>query len=242
MSDREHLERWTADGATEDEAALLAAARGGGPSAEARARIGAALGIAPTLPPPPVPKPPSAPPTVATGLAKKWLILAALGGGAAVTVASGVALRDRSSPPAAAPAASARAPAVASAPAAPSESAEPEPAPPPTVAPAPTSPPRASAPRARSSTDEELALLESAKAALDAHHPDAALASAAEYRRRYPRGMLVIEAKVIQIEALAEARRDEEARAAAEAFLRAHPNAPQATRVRSLLREIDARP
>jgi hypothetical protein len=247
MSDLEH---WSSDGATEEEAALLAAARGGGPSSASRARMAAALGIGGAMASV-APAAIKAPVTLAKWLAAKWLVVGVVG---AVAVAGGVAFVKsvRAHDPVAvsmpiAPTASiAFGTPNAVAPVLPPESAPPEPAPPepaPTVAPqvaAPARPRPVAAPRPSSSVDAELSVLETAKEALDQHRPDAALATVAEYQRRHPRGQLALEASVIRIEALAQARRLPEARAAAQSFLSASPTAVQAARVRSLLREIDA--
>lgn len=257
------LKHWASDGATEAEAKLLDAARGEGPSPAARARIAGALGVgvatslaggvaagaggaakAATA---------VAPLSVVTVV--KWALVVA-----AVGTSSVVALHSQRAP---APVTSAPAAVSMSPPrplAAPTETALPTiAAVPPIETPAPTrTPPVASSARPASAVrsglateapsasaapvDLELALLEQAKAALDAHRPGDSLAVVADYERRHPRGVFMIEAKVIRIEALHAAGRMPEARQAAEIFLRSFPNAAQAARIRSLLREIDGGP
>jgi hypothetical protein len=90
--------------------------------------------------------------------------------------------------------------------------------------------------------EAELRLLEAASASLAHHRPGEALGQIARYARLHPHGTMSVEAEVIRIEALVQLGRRDEARRAASAFLRAFPNAAQAARVRSVLREIDASP
>ena len=269
MSDLEH---WSTDGATPEEARLLAAARGGGPSAAARARIAGVVGVGAAMASI-APAAMKVPIGAAKWLAGKWIVLAMVGtltAGGAWQIAR---VRPASDGPsvgttaAAAPRASVAAQGVVSSsrlaeatelppsPAAPlALSAIPTPAPstttPPTTTPerarakaATAAPMREDGPRpAASSVDAELALLERAKESLDRRRPAAALATVAEYEQRHPHGVLAIEAQVIRIEALAQAGRVQQASSAAHAFLAAHPNTVQAARVRSLAREIDPSP
>ena len=258
------LKHWTSDGATEAEAKLLDAARGGGPSAAARARMAGALGVgvATSLG--------SGAAAGAGGAAKaatavapltlvtvaKWaLVVAAVG----TTIGVVAWQSQRASAPLTNPPTG-----VSTNPPRPL-AASTETAPPTIIAPPPIeNPMHAGMQPAVSSArpaavvrsglaadgpspsaapvDMELALLEQAKAALDAHRPGDSLAIVADYERRHPRGVFTIEAKVIRIEALHAARRMPEARQAAEMFLRSSPNAAQAARIRSLLREIDGGP
>lgn len=271
MSDLD-LEHWSTYGATAEEARLLAAARGGGPSAASRARIAGAVGIGVAMASI-APAAIKVPFGVAKWLAGKWIVLAVVGtltAGAAVGI---VRARSASDGPsvattaAAAPrqqAAAGQGAVVLSAPAPPAETRE-VPASPAvpliTIAATPATPatpahadsPRAKtataapvrddAPRpAASSVDAELALLERAKESLDRRRPAAALATVADYEQRHPHGVLAIEAQVIRIEALAQAGQAKEASSAARAFLAAHPNAVQAARVRSLAHQIDPSP
>ena len=264
------LEHWSTDGATPEEARLLAAARGGGPSAAARARIAGVVGVGAAMASI-APAAMKVPIGAAKWLAGKWIMLAIVGtltAGAAWQLARVGPASDGPSvgtTAAAAPRASVAAQGVVPSsrlaetsemppsPAAPlALSAVPMPTPAPTT-PTPTERARAKAataapmredgPRpAASSIDAELALLERAKESLDRRRPAAALATVAEYEQRHPHGVLAIEAQVIRIEALAQAGRMQEASSAAHAFLAAHPNTVQAARVRSLAREIDPSP
>lgn len=246
------LKQWTSDGATEAEAKLLDAARGGGPSPAARGRMAAALGLGV------VTSLGSGAAAGAGGITEtagmttgtlvtvaKWaLVIAAVG-----TIGTVAWRSQRPSTLATTPLA-----AVSTSP--PLPLATPTDTAPPTIVAAspavdkPTharTPPGVSSARPRSAPsaapiDVELALLEQAKAALDAHRSDDSLAIVADYERRHPRGVFAIEAKVIRIEALHAAGRTPEARQAAELFLRSFPNAAQAARIRSLLREINVEP
>lgn len=79
---------------------------------------------------------------------------------------------------------------------------------------------------------DELAVVESASRALRSGNPQAALGRLAEYRQRFPRGKLALEAQVLRIEALARAGRSSEAARLARGFLKRHPNSPVAARIR----------
>jgi hypothetical protein len=100
--------------------------------------------------------------------------------------------------------------------------------------PRPTPPLAAASPSApnaeASSLSAEIASLDRARAAL-ATSPHEALALVARYRQAFPRGKLRPEADVLAIEAHAANGETARATAAAAAFLRAHPNAPQRDRV-----------
>lgn len=75
MSDLEH---WSTDGATPEEARLLAAARGGGPSAAARARIAGVVGVGAAMASI-APAAMKVPIGAAKWLAGKWIVLAMVG-------------------------------------------------------------------------------------------------------------------------------------------------------------------
>jgi hypothetical protein len=79
---------------------------------------------------------------------------------------------------------------------------------------------------------DEVALVESASRALRSGNAAAALGRLAEYRRRFPRGKMALEAQVLRIEALARAGRVGEAETRASAFLKRYPNSPVAARIR----------
>jgi hypothetical protein len=80
---------------------------------------------------------------------------------------------------------------------------------------------------------EENRLLARARAALIDDRPEQALARLDEHARRFPDGILSEERQALRAVALCEAGRDAEGDAAAEAFLREHPQAALAQRVRS---------
>ena len=65
--------------------------------------------------------------------------------------------------------------------------------------------------------------------------PEEALAELEAYRRKFSGGALAQEAEVLRIESLARSGRDDQARQAATAFLRAHPDSPLAARVQTVL-------
>jgi len=79
---------------------------------------------------------------------------------------------------------------------------------------------------------DELAVVESASRALRSGNPQAALGRLAEYRQRFPRGKLALEAQVLRIEALARAGRTSEAQRLARGFVKRYPNSPVAARIR----------
>lgn len=78
----------------------------------------------------------------------------------------------------------------------------------------------------------ELALVEAASRAVKAGNSGLALQRLSEYRRRFPRGKLALEAQVLHIEALALAGRRAEASRLAQGFLKHHPQSPVAARIR----------
>jgi hypothetical protein len=80
---------------------------------------------------------------------------------------------------------------------------------------------------------EENRLLARARAALIDAEPERALTRLDEHARRFPDGVLSEERQALRAVALCEADRDADGEAAANAFLRAHPQAALAQRVRS---------
>jgi hypothetical protein len=104
--------------------------------------------------------------------------------------------------------------------------AAPEPEPEPAPAPAP-------APTLGSTLAEENQLLAQARAALIDGRPEQALTRLADHARRFPDGVLTEERQALRAVALCEAGRDADGDAAARSFLREHPQAALAQRVRS---------
>jgi hypothetical protein len=87
------------------------------------------------------------------------------------------------------------------------------------------------------SVADELAVLDRATAALRDKNPKAALAALDDHDARFPKGAFGFQSDVLRIEALAQSGNMDAARARGHAFLTAHPNAPEAARVRSLIGE-----
>jgi hypothetical protein len=85
-----------------------------------------------------------------------------------------------------------------------------------------------------SSLSEQVMALDRVRVALSAHHPSTALSEIASYRSHYPKGVFLIEASVLEIEALAGAGEGRLAATRAQAFLAAHPDSPHAARLRAL--------
>jgi hypothetical protein len=87
----------------------------------------------------------------------------------------------------------------------------------------------------KSSLPEQVLSLDRARVALNSGDASAALAEIARYRSTWPRGVFLTEASVLEIEALA--RRGEIVLAGmrAQAFVTAHPDSPQAERLRALI-------
>jgi hypothetical protein len=83
---------------------------------------------------------------------------------------------------------------------------------------------------------EEIALLDRARAALQARSPQRALGLLAQHAERFPQPSLAPEADVLRIEALVQNRELGKARALAKRFLSEHAESPLADRVRSLAR------
>lgn len=86
-----------------------------------------------------------------------------------------------------------------------------------------------------SSLGDQVRSLDRARVALASGNANGALSEIAHYRKAYPNGVFLTEASVIEIEALA-ARGDRNlAASSASAFVAAHPDSPQAERLRSLV-------
>lgn len=100
-------------------------------------------------------------------------------------------------------------------------------------APRPGSTEEPPAPRPGDDLAEENRILGQARRALIDERPERALARLADHERRFPTGVLTEERKALRAVALCEAGRSAEGRAAARLFLREHPRAALAHRVRS---------
>ena len=81
---------------------------------------------------------------------------------------------------------------------------------------------------------DEVRLIDQARAALKEHAPKRALAILGRYRRLFPKGKLKNEAKVIEIEALAAAGKDQQAASAATSYLKTNPGDPFSDRVKKV--------
>jgi len=94
-----------------------------------------------------------------------------------------------------------------------------------------------SAPRApqKSSLPEQVLSLDRARVALSSGDPAAALSEIAHYRSTWPHGVFLTEASVLEIEALAKRGEIVLAGMRAQAFVTAHPDSPQAERLRALI-------
>lgn len=79
---------------------------------------------------------------------------------------------------------------------------------------------------------DELALVEAVSRATKAGNGALALSHSLEYKRRFPRGKLALEAQVLHIEALALAGNRSEASRLAQSFLKRYPDSPVAARIR----------
>jgi len=114
------------------------------------------------------------------------------------------------------------------------------------VAPAPsaTAPRRAPASATPSANEDlglaaEVAALERARSALGSGDASQALRALDDYQRAFPRGTLGQEATVLRIEALARSGNAAGARALADRFLAANPSSPYAHRIRHLVGQQD---
>jgi hypothetical protein len=92
--------------------------------------------------------------------------------------------------------------------------------------------------RARSTLDDELQLLESARDLL-ARSPETALAKLAEHRARFPSGVLTSERDLMELDGLRRTGRVAEARSRAQAWLAREPSGMHAERVRRILSSLD---
>jgi len=95
----------------------------------------------------------------------------------------------------------------------------------------------ASSPRASTSSSlaEQVQSLDRARVALGSRDPASALREIARYRAAWPDGVFLTEASVLEIEALAARGERSLARARAADFVDAHPDSPQADRLRALI-------
>ncbi|MEO8905705.1 MAG: hypothetical protein ABI488_24480 [Polyangiaceae bacterium] len=88
---------------------------------------------------------------------------------------------------------------------------------------------------AGSSLPEQVQSLDRARVALGSGDASAALVEIAHYRKAWPKGVFLTEASVLEIEALAKRGERSLAAARAQAFVAAHPDSPQAERLRALI-------
>jgi hypothetical protein len=82
---------------------------------------------------------------------------------------------------------------------------------------------------------EQVQSLDRARVALGTGDAGAALIEIAHYRNAWPQGVFLTEASVLEIEALALRGERSLAAARAAAFVAAHPDSPQAERLRRLI-------
>jgi hypothetical protein len=240
------LRRWSEEGATADEIALLEASRRERPSARAQVRALRALGVAAAATTIGTTAPVAAATKSGLTFLGKIAILSLVGGG---VVAGGVAVRavrnDARAPLAPAAVAVAR-PASAAPPGSARKSDE-NPVPTPSAMtpppPADVSPVHAGAPprppRPAASNDAlaaQLKALELAHRALAAHDPRSALALLDRYRAQFPGGSLSSEATVLRVQALLESGDRARAQALVDAYVSAHPDSPYARRLEEIVR------
>lgn len=90
-----------------------------------------------------------------------------------------------------------------------------------------------SAEAASSQLEQELKLLSAARDGLKRGDSSQAMQHLEEHERRFPSGILAMEARALGVDALCAGGRREAAREAAEAFLKRWPESPLAARVRS---------
>jgi hypothetical protein len=86
-----------------------------------------------------------------------------------------------------------------------------------------------------SSLAEQVQSLDRARVALGSGDSSSALREIARYRAAWPDGVFLTEASVLEIEALAARGERSLARARAADFVEAHPDSPQADRLRTLI-------
>lgn len=253
MSD---LLRWTEEGATGGESALLEASRGERAPADVRARTLQALGIstaaattAVTATTAASAAPAASASTVGWGLAVKVVALSVLAGG----VFAGALVVRAPHEPAASPAAArvvmppasepiASAPAV-SPPSAVSEEPSSSPSATVTENPTPTgfrTRPRSPAGHRASENDHlarEVVALEHAQQSLAAHDPAGALRWLDQYRVEFPSGALASDATVLRVQALLAKGDLSGAKALADRYAKDHPDSPYAKRIEDLARD-----
>jgi len=234
------------DDVTEFEAALLRAGRGEAPPPGARNRALAAVGIASGVVAATATATTAAAATKGGGFFAGALALKAFGAVVlvgAVSVGGVQYVKSRRAP---APQPTVQAPApipakpiVVAAPvvvakptiASPDPTVAPEP--PKEVAPSPTSA-KLEAPAPQPSLTKELAVLDEARKAL-ASDPTRALSLVDQHDKSFPGGALAQESTVLRIDALARLGRTSEAKSLAQTFLAAHPDSPNAPRVRKII-------
>jgi hypothetical protein len=234
------LRRWSAEGATAEEIALLEAGRGVQPSASAQARARAlrALGAGAAVATIGTTAPLAAATKSGLTLASKVLVLSLVGSG---VVAGAVAVRashPRSAPTAAAEHAGPR-------PQSP-ERARPEPSreePPaasvPVAVSAAQSGVRARPARPASSSDQltrETKALELAHRALAEHDPRTALGILDRYRAQFPDGSLASESVLLRVQALLAIGDRAGAQALADSYSAANPGTPYSRRIKEIVR------
>ena len=86
-----------------------------------------------------------------------------------------------------------------------------------------------------SSLAEQVQSLDRARVALNSGNPGSALAEISRYRKAWPHGVFLTEASVLEIEALAARGERSLAATRAASFVAAHPDSPQAERLRRLI-------
>ena len=111
-------------------------------------------------------------------------------------------------------------------------------------APAPVPPPsRAASPSSSSdgkdSFREQLAVVESARHSLSSGKADECLATLQGYDQKFPSGVFATEVRMVRIEALRAAGRDDEALVLARGLLASEPRGPYADRLRTLFPQLD---
>jgi len=117
------------------------------------------------------------------------------------------------------------------------------------AAPVPPAPPASvraadvasSRPAPGTSMNDELALLDLARAAYRSGDPNRTLTLLNEHDQMFPSSPLALESQVLRIDALAAAGRTGEALDAADRFLAAHPNEPMSRHVQSLAERLRGR-
>jgi hypothetical protein len=88
---------------------------------------------------------------------------------------------------------------------------------------------------ARRPIDEEIALLDAARAAVSGRDCDRALRLLQDHHERFPNGQLVQEFTYVRVKTLLECGQKSEAESLAQRFLQAFPDSPHAKRIKALL-------